>query len=226
MINFKNIPDCDKPRERLYMYGSENLSNEELIAIILKTGTKKMSVKELSLKLLEMVGDISRFRDIGINSLMKIDGIGRVKAIEIKAALELGRRVYMNNDGLGKITLNSANAIYDYFYDILRDKKQEYFYCVYVDTKGKYIDKKCLFIGTINSSIVHPREIFKEAYLLSANGIICVHNHPSGDVTPSKEDKSITKKLKEISIIHGINFIDHIIIGNGNYFSFYENNML
>lgn len=226
MINFKNIPDCDKPRERLYMYGSENLSNEELIAIILKTGTKNVSVKELSLKLLEMVGDISRFRDIGINSLMKIDGIGRVKAIEIKAALEFGRRVYMSSDRIDKITLNSASAIYEYFYDILSDKKQEYFYCVYVDTKGKYIDKKCLFIGTINSSIVHPREIFKEAYLLSANGIICVHNHPSGESTPSKEDKAITKKLKEISVIHGINFIDHIIIGSGNYFSFYENNML
>lgn len=226
MINFKNIPDCDKPRERLYMYGSENLSNEELIAIILKTGTKNVSVKELSLKLLETVGDISKFRDIGINTLMKIDGIGRVKAIEIKAALEFGRRVYMSSDRIDKISLNSASAIYEYFYDLLSDKKQEYFYCVYVDTKGKYIDKKCLFIGTINSSIVHPREIFKEAYLLSANGIICVHNHPSGETTPSKEDKLITKKLKEISIIHGINFIDHIIIGSGNYFSFYENNML
>lgn len=226
MINFKNIPDCDKPRERLYMYGSENLSNEELIAIILKTGIKNVSVKELSLKLLEMVGDISRFRDIGINSLMKIDGIGRVKAIEIKAALELGRRVYMSSDRIDKISLNSASAIYEYFYDLLSDKKQEYFYCVYVDTKGKYIDKKCLFIGTINSSIVHPREIFKEAYLLSANGIICVHNHPSGESIPSKEDKLITKKLKEISVIHGINFIDHVIIGSGNYFSFYENNML
>lgn len=226
MIDFKSLPESEKPRERLYMYGSENLSNEELISIILKTGTKNMSVKEVSLKLLEVVGDISKFKDIGINTLMKIDGIGRVKAIEIKAALELGRRVYMNNDGIDKIAFNSADIIYNYFYDILKDKKQEYFYCVYVDTKGKYIDKKCLFIGTINSSVVHPREVFKEAYLLSANGIVCVHNHPSGDSTPSKEDISITKKLKEISIIHGIKFIDHIIIGNGNYFSFFENNML
>lgn len=226
MINFKNIPDCDKPRERLYMHGSENLSNEELISIILKTGTKKMSVKELSLKLLEIVGDLSKFKDVGINTLMKIDGIGKVKAIEIKAALELGRRVYMSNEKLDKIAFNSAEIIYNYFYDILSDKKQEYFYCVYVDTKGKFIDKKCLFVGTINSSVVHPREIFKEAYLLSANGIICVHNHPSGDSMPSKEDKAITKKIKEISIIHGMGFIDHIIIGNGNYFSFYENNML
>ena len=226
MIKFKNLPDCDKPRERLYMYGSENLSNEELISIILKTGTKNISVKEVSLKLLEDIGDISKFKDVGINTLMKVDGIGRVKAIEIKAALELGRRVYMNSDNVNKISFNSADSIYNYFFDILVDKKQEYFYCVYVDTKGKYIDKKCLFVGTINSSVVHPREVFKEAYLLSANGIICVHNHPSGDSSPSKEDINITKKIKEISIIHGIKLIDHIIVGNGNYFSFFDNNML
>ena len=226
MIEFKNLPDSDKPRERLYMYGSEYLSNEELISIILKTGTKKLSVKEVSLKLLECVGDISKFRDIGINSLMQIDGIGMVKAIEIKAALEFGRRVYMNKDNVKKIFFNSADIIYNYFKDMLIDKKQEYFYCIYVDTKGKYINKKCLFVGTINSSVVHPREIFKEAYLLSANGIICVHNHPSGDSKPSKEDISITKKIKEISIIHGIKLIDHVIVGNGNYFSFFDNNML
>lgn len=226
MIDFKRISDSDKPRERLYEYGSENLSNEELLAIILKTGSKKMNVKELSLKLLESIGDISKLKDVGINSLMKLDGIGKVKAIEVKAALELGRRVYSNNDSLNKVSLNSAEVVYNYFFEILNDKKQEYFYTVYVDTKGKYIDKKCLFIGTINSSVVHPREVFKEAYLFSANGFICVHNHPSGDSTPSKEDVIITKKLKEISIIHGIKFIDHIIIGNGNYFSFYDNNML
>ena len=226
MIDFKKIPDCDKPRERLYVCGSENLSNEELISIILRTGTKNMSVKEVSLMLLESIGDISKLKDIGINTLMKVDGIGRVKAIEIKAALELGKRVYMNSNNVDKIAFNSALSIYEYFYNILKDKKQEYFWTVYVDNKGKYIDKKCLFVGTINSSLVHPREIFKEAYLLSASGIICVHNHPSGDSSPSKEDKMITKKIKEISLIHGINFIDHIIVGNGNYFSFYDNNMI
>jgi len=127
MIKFKNLPDCDKPRERLYMYGSENLSNEELISIILKTGTKNMSVKEVSLKLLEVIGDINKFRDVGINTLMKIDGIGKVKAIEIKAALEFGRRVYLNNDNVSKISFNNADSIYNYFFDILVDKKQEYF---------------------------------------------------------------------------------------------------
>ena len=222
MIDFKNIPNSDKPRERLYNYGSENLSNEELISIILKTGSRNYSVKEVALKLLEKVGNIDKLKDIGISTLTNIEGIGRVKAIELKAAIELGRRVYMNNN-INKIRLNNAMSIYDYFKDIIGDKKQEYFYSVYLDTKGNYLGKKCLFIGTINNSLVHPREIFKEAYLLSANGIICVHNHPSGDANPSKEDTLITMKIKEIGIIHGINLIDHVIIGDNSYYSFYDN---
>jgi DNA repair protein RadC len=222
MIDFKSIPDSDKPRERLYNYGSEYLSNEELISIILKTGSKNYSVKEVALKLLETVGSIDKLKDIGISTLTNIEGIGRVKAIELKAAIELGRRVYINKSE-DKIKLNKAISIYDYFKDVLGDKKQEYFYCVYLDTKGNYLGKKCLFIGTINNSLVHPREIFKEAYLLSANGIICVHNHPSGDVSPSKEDILLTIKIKEIGIIHGINLIDHVIIGNNCYYSFYDN---
>ena len=226
MINFKNIPESDKPRERLYQYGSENLSDEELISIILKTGTKGMSVKEVSLKLLENVGDIKRLKDIGINTLMGINGIGRVKAIEIKAAIELGRRIYIENNKLSGVILNNSLKIYEYFKDLVGNKKQEYFYTVYVDTKGRYIDKKCLFVGTINNSIIHPREIFKEAYLLSANGIICIHNHPSGDPTPSKEDMMITRKIKEIAMIHGIRLVDHLIVGVNSYYSFYEDNKL
>ena len=223
MIDFKKIPDGDKPRERLYKVGSENLSNEEILAIILRTGSRKYNVKELAMKVLEVVGDISNLRDIGINTLMRLDGIGRVKAIEIKASLELGKRVYMNKYELDKINLNNSLFIYNYFYELLINNKQECFYVIYVDTKGNYIDKKCLFVGTLNSSMVHPREIFKEAYLLSAASIFCIHNHPSGDSNPSREDKNITNKLKEISLLHGINFIDHIIIGEGNYYSFYEN---
>ena len=222
MIDFKSIPDSDKPRERLYNYGSEYLSNEELISIILKTGSKNYSVKEVALKLLEIVGSIDKLKDIGISTLTNIEGIGKVKAIELKAAIELGRRVYKSKSE-DKIKLINAINIYNYFKDVLGDKKQEYFYCVYLDTKGNYLGKKCLFIGTINNSLVHPREIFKEAYLLSANGIICVHNHPSGDASPSKEDILITMKIKEIGISHGINLIDHVIVGNNCYYSFYDN---
>lgn len=175
---------------------------------------------------MEEIEDIKNIKDIGINRLMKISGIGRVKAIELKAAIEIGRRVYLDIDNIDLINLGSSMEIYQHFFLLFKDKKQEYFYTIYVDTKGKYIGKKCLFIGTINTSIVHPREIFKEAYLLSASGIICIHNHPSGDSTPSKEDVLITKRIREISIIHGINFIDHIIIGNDNYYSFYDNDKL
>ena len=221
MINFKSIPDEDKPRERLYNYGTDALSNEELISIILKTGSKNYSVKEVSLKLLETIGDVNKLKDIGIPSLMKIDGIGKVKAIELKAALELGRRVYADNK-IEKKKLNSDYLVYEYFRERLRDKKQEYFYVVYLDTKGNYLGDKCLFVGTINNSVVHPREIFKEAYLLSANAIICVHNHPSGDASPSHEDINLTKKLVEIGIIHGIKVIDHVIIGNDSYYSFFH----
>ena len=123
MINFKNIPESDKPRERLYQYGSENLSDEELISIILKTGTKGISVKEVSLKLLENVGDIKRLKDIGINTLMGINGIGRVKAIEIKAAIELGRRIYIENNKLSGVILNNSLKIYEYFKDLVGNKK-------------------------------------------------------------------------------------------------------
>ena len=222
MINFKDIPSSDKPRERLMNFGAENLSNEELISIIIKTGNKRYSVKEVSLKLLEYIGDITKFRDIGISSLTNIDGIGLVKAIELKAAVELGRRVYSDNIS-HNIVIKSPIDVYNLLINELIYKKQEYFYCIYLDTKNKFIDKKCLFIGTINNSTVHPREIFKEAYLLSASKIICCHNHPSGDVTPSRADIDLTRKIKEIGLIHGIEIVDHIIIGDNNYYSFCDN---
>lgn len=224
-MNFKSVPDMERPRERLVKYGVENLSNEELIMIILKTGIRGISVKEVAMNILSYVGDVRWLRDIGLNSLCKIDGIGNVKACELKAAIELGRRVYMDDSEVELVDLTSSIKVYNYFNLLFRGKKQEYFYCIYVDTKGKYISKKCLFIGTINTSIVHPREIFKEAYLVSASGIICIHNHPTGDSTPSKEDILITERIKEIGLLHGIKLIDHIIIGNGNYYSMFEEKM-
>lgn len=222
MVKFKNLPDSDKPRERLYSYGSENLSNEELLSIIIKTGKKDLSVKEVSLNLLSYIGDVRKLNDIGINSLMKISGIGMVKAIEIKAAIELGRRVYYNCINDDKIIFQSSLDVYNYFNNILCNKKQEFFYCLYLDTKKRLIEKKCLFVGTLNMSLVSIRDIFREAYLLSACSFICIHNHPSGDCTPSKQDKIITNKLKDVGILHEVMMIDHIIIGNGNYYSFVE----
>lgn len=222
-VLIKDLPLLDRPRERLYIYGSSSLSNEELLSIVLKSGYKSKSVKELSETLLKEIDDITNLKDISINKLISIKGIGKVKAITLIASIELGKRVYEQKD-LIKVKLDSSKIIYDYIKSDLMFKKQEYFYCLYLDTKKYLIDKKLLYIGTLNKSIVHPREVFKYAYLLSADSIICIHNHPTGDTIPSKDDIILTDKLKEIGKINGINVIDHIIVGNNNYYSFYDNN--
>lgn len=223
MINFKELPNTEKPRERLVNKGKESLSNEELLSIILKTGTKDKSVKEVSFELLNLVKDIRNLKDVSINTLTNIKGIGKVKAIELLAVIELGKRIYEEVNDNDLISCTSPVNIINYFNYLFKDKKQEEFYVIFLDNKKKYISKKLLFVGSINYSIVHPREIFKEAYLYSASSIICIHNHPSGDPYPSKEDDNITIKIKEIGLIHGISLIDHIIIGKNNYYSYYEN---
>lgn len=220
-ILIKNIPEEDRPRERFLKYGVNNLSNCELISIILNSGTKNKSVKELSENILSNLNDISELKNMTLNNLKQIKGIGDIKAITLLSALELGKRVYYEKN-ISKIKMNSADKIYNYIKDEVSEKKQECFYCLYLDSKKNLIEKKLLFIGTINRSIVHPREIFKHAYLLSASSIICVHNHPSGDPMPSIEDINLTKMLVKIGKIQGIEIIDHIVIGN-NYYSFYEN---
>ena len=222
-VLIKDLPLLDRPRERLFKYGSSSLSNEELLSIVLKSGYKSKSVKELSETLLKEIDDITNLIDISINKLISIKGIGKVKAITLIASIELGKRVYEQKD-LIKVKLDSSKIIYDYIKSDLMFKKQEYFYCLYLDTKKYLIDKKLLYIGTLNKSIVHPREVFKYAYLLSADSIICIHNHPTGDTIPSKDDIILTNKLKEIGKMNGINVIDHIIVGNNNYYSFYDNN--
>ncbi len=225
-MKFNDILKEEMPRERLVKYGVENLSNEELLAIILKTGSKKYNVKEVASNILSSYGDIKNLKDVRINNLTKIDGIGKVKAIELIAAIELGRRVYYEEDYKDMVTLTNPKVIIGYFNKLFKGENQECFYVVYLDSKNKYIDKKLVFKGILNKSLIHPRDIFKEAYLLSACNFICIHNHPSGDATPSMEDINVTKMLSEIGKLHGIRLLDHIIIGNNNYYSFYEDNNL
>ena len=222
-VLIKDLPALERPRERLLKYGVNALSNEELLSIVLKNGVKSSSVKELSSNLLKEIKSINDLKDCSINNLISIKGIGKVKAITLIASIELGRRVYEDNMNIN-IKLDSSNKIYNFIKFDLIYKKQEYFYCLYLDTKKYLIEKKLLYIGTLNHTNVHPREVFKYAYLLSADSIICIHNHPTGDVLPSKDDVFLTKKLIEIGKINGINVIDHLIIGNNNYYSFYDNN--
>lgn len=218
----KDLPEVERPRERFMEVGPSNLSNLELISIILKTGTKDTSVKDISNKLLEEIKSINDLQDFSINKLTKIKGIGKVKAITLLASLELGKRVYLETVEKNKLKVKNASVVYEYYKDKLRNKKQEFFCVMFLDTKKVLIDEKVLFIGTLDSSTIHPREIFKEALKYSASAIICVHNHPSGDATPSYKDVEVTSRLKEIGALIGINVIDHIIIGNNSYYSFYE----
>lgn len=220
-VMIKDIPLSERPRERAIKYGVENLSNEELLSIIIKTGTKDISVKTLSSKILSLTKDINDLKNITMNVLTSINGIGTVKAIELLCALELGKRVFYKVEK-ETVKLNNSKIIYDYFKDLVIDEKQENFYAIYLDTKSNLITYKLLFKGTINTSCVHPREIFKYAVLNSAYSIIVFHNHPSGDTTPSPQDEELTTSLFQIGKLMAIPVVDHIIFGSDSYFSFYE----
>lgn len=221
-MKIKDLPKEERPRERLINYGVDNISNEELLAIILKVGTKDKSVKELASEVLCKINKLSNLEDINQRTFSDIKGLGPIKTIELMAAIELGKRIFLKKEK-EKINYNNPLTLYQDNLYLFKGKKQEYFYCIYLDNRNNLIDKKLLFKGTINRSIVHPREIFKEAYLLSASKIVCMHNHPSGDTNPSVEDIRLTKSLIEIGKLQGIYLIDHIIISDNKYYSFYEN---
>ena len=211
-----------KPRERLVKYGVTSLTNQELLSIILKTGTKNKTVFELSNDILSKLGSINKLKDYSINWLLDIKGIGYAKACEVIASIELGKRLFMSSvDHDNKITC--SNDVYSNMKYFLKDKKQEYFYCLYLNNKNEILERKLLFMGTVNRSVVHPREVFKYAYLSSASGIICVHNHPSGDVNPSLEDINFTKALLDIGKIQDIPILDHVIVGQDKYYSMADN---
>lgn len=217
----KEMAELEKPRERLLNNGRENLSNEEIIAIVLRTGTKEISSKMLATKILSKFKNISELKNANISNLTTIKGMGKIKSIELIAAIELGKRVYETVPNIYK-KYENVNKIYEGFKDLIKDEKQENFYALYFDTKQNLIDYKLLFKGTLNVTTVHPRDIFKEAFLLNAASFIIIHNHPSGDPLPSKPDVDLTNQINTISKIMGINFLDHIIIGQDKYFSFYE----
>ena len=226
MYKLKEIPKIDRPRERLINFGAESLSNEELLSILLKTGTKDVSVKELASTILNKIGEINKLNEINYHILSSIPGVGSAKACTLLAVVELSKRITRKNASLNNVIIKSADIAFDYFQYIFKDQKQEYFYVIYLDNKKRVIENKLLFKGTLNQSIVHPREVFKSAFILSASSIICVHNHPSGNVEPSKEDINLTKRLSEIGILMGIKVVDHLIISDDNYFSFLENNLI
>ena len=218
----KEIPKSERPRERLIKYGVSNLSNEELLAIFLKTGSKGISVKELSINILQRIKKIENLKNIDIHTFDGIKGIGEVKKEELLVLSELGKRIYLSSGQEALRQYINPSFIYNDNKYLFYGLKQEYFYVMYLDNKKNLIERKLLFMGTIDRSLIHPREVFKNAYLCSASSFICMHNHPSGDVKPSKADLDVTKMLMEIGRIQGIDLLDHIIVSDKNYFSFFE----
>ena len=219
MKKIKSIPKFDRPREKMEQKGVKALSNLELLAVLLGSGIKGKDVFEVAKEILKLAHN--DFNNLSLESLNNINGVGLAKACQIMAAIEFSKR-FLIKDGIKVKNVDDVMRLTEE----LRDKKQEYFLSLTLDGASNLIQKRTVFIGTLNHSIVHPREVFADAIGDRAAGIIFVHNHPSGDPTPSKQDIEITKRLVEVGKIVGIEVIDHVIITKKSYYSFQAEGML
>lgn len=224
-IMIKDVPKDDRPRERLLKVGPGQVSNAELLAIILGSGTKSESVLSLSNRLLMHFEGLKLLNDATIEELIAIKGIGRAKGVLVLAAIELGKRMNGFQSG-DRYVIRSPEDGADYIMEDMRVLNQEHFVALFLNTKNQVIHRQTIFIGSLNASIVHPREVFREAVKRSAASIIVAHNHPSGDPTPSQEDIHVTRRLVESGKMIGIELIDHIIIGNRKFVSLKEKGYL
>jgi len=225
-LTIKEMPENERPREKLMRYGSHTLSNSELLAILLRTGSKEQSALELAnIVLSHDKKGIRYLANCTVEELSKIKGIGQSKACQIIAAIELGNR--LSRSALeSKKAIRSPKDVKDIFINDMRFLEKEHFKVVFLNTKNEIIAYETISIGSLNASIVHPREVFNRAIKKSSASIILLHNHPSGNPEPSKEDINITKRLIEAGKIIGIEVLDHVIIGDGDYFSLKENSLI
>jgi len=223
MIKIKELPKLERPRERLISKGTQNLKDEELLAILLGTGVEGKSVIEVAKQILRKYSK-KRLLKLTYSDLSKIKGIGPAKACTILAAQELIKRALK----IGEETLPKIQSIKDVIaqFSYLRDKSREHLAALYLNARNEVIFKKHLFVGTLDANIAHPREVFKHALEQNAASIILVHNHPSGDPEPSKADLEITKRILEAGKIMGIDVLDHIIITKTKVFSFKEKKLI
>ncbi|MDQ0156116.1 DNA repair protein RadC [Robertmurraya andreesenii] len=224
-LMIRDFPAEERPRERFEQNGPESLSNHELIAILLRTGTKEESVLQLSNRLLTNFEGLRLLKDATLDEITAIKGIGKAKAIQVLAAVEIGRRI-SNLTYDDRYVIRTPEDGANYVMNDMRFLAQEHFVCLYLNTKNQVLHKKTVFIGSLNASIVHPREVFKEALRRSAASVICFHNHPSGDPAPSREDIEVTKRLVESGKILGIELLDHVIIGENKFVSLKEKGYL
>lgn len=221
----KDLPIDERPREKLKEKGAQSLSNEELIAIILRCGNKEESVKDLAIRLVKKLNTFHDLNNITYMDLIKIKGIKEAKAVSLLASIELGRRLTSKNQ-TKKTKITNAEDIYELFRTQIIGLKQEKMFALFLNTKNEVIKQETIFIGTQNKSIAHPREIFNAAIKNSAMKLVLIHNHPSGDVTPSEEDITFTENIKKGSTLLQIPLIDHLIVSETGFFSFYDHHML
>ncbi len=225
-LRMLDIPENERPKEKLLRYGAESLSNPELLAIVLRTGTKGENVLNLSQKIITELNGLNGILNASVKEMTKIKGVKESKASQILAIAELFRRfnTYKSFNEFKRIT--SPREVANMLYGEMGTSNQEVLKLIILNTKNEVIKIKDVFKGSLNSSLVHPREIFNEAIRSSAASIIICHNHPSGDPTPSSEDIKVTTRINQSGDIIGIKLIDHIIIGRNNYVSLKEKGIL
>ncbi len=224
--SIKNWAVEDRPREKLLSRGTENLSDAELLAILIGSGTKNVTAVELSRKILSSANNnLHQLGKLNINDLIKIKGIGNTKALLILAALEIGRR-RSKTEVNAKQKINSSKDVYNYFQPLLGDTPHEEFWILLLNRANQIIDKLKISQGGISGTVIDSRLILRSAIEKLASGIILCHNHPSGNITPSDPDKKITDKIKNASNFMEINLLDHIIIADKKYFSFADEGIL
>lgn len=218
MYLIKEMPSSARPRERMQKYGAKSLSNEELLAILFRTGYKEASVIELSKHVLYALDSIEDLKTLSYEELLKIKGIKEAKATTLLAAIELGYRLstYKRHK---RIKITSPDDVYHHLVHDISHLEQEHFIALFLNIKSEIIKQEMIYIGTINQMTIHPREIYKKAIKCSAAAMIFVHNHPSGDSEPSHADLRATEHLKKTSELMGIDLIDHIIIGHHEFYS-------
>src|SRR3990167_3105697 len=220
-MKIKDLPKIDRPREKLEKYGPERLSDSELLAILLRTGSEGVNVVELSSKILKKFSGVG-LAEASVRELKNTFGLGAAKACEIVASFELGRRLLQNKQS---VLLLSPQDVWDQLKDI-RDNKKEHFVIFFLDARNQEIKREIISVGSLNANLVHPREVFEPAVRHLAAHVIIAHNHPAGDPEPSEEDLATTKQLTEAGVILGIEVIDHIIVTKSSYFSFKDGNLI
>jgi DNA repair protein RadC len=219
-MKVKELPLDDRPREKLILRGVQNLSDAELIAIILRAGKKGKTVIQIAQEILNEYTNLAVLASVTIEKLKKISGIGSDKAATLTAVFEIGRRVISQSKLISDKKITSPEDLAEYFIPILRDELKEKFYVICLNSANKIIKYELVSIGNLNSSVVHPREIFKIAIENNAANVILIHNHPSGNCEPSNEDIAVTKKMVESGKILDIQVFDHLIIAGNTFTSF------